>query len=76
MRPLGSPAELERRRQLAVGRIAEGYTPDEVADFLDINPRSVRRWLAAARHGDDLRARPTPGRPAKLSSTQEKVVRR
>ncbi len=76
MRPTGSPLELERRRRLAVRRVAEGYAPDEVADFLGIDPRSVRRWLAAARHGDDLHARPAPGRPPKPSSTQEKVVRR
>lgn len=78
MRTKGSPAELERRRRLAVQRVHEGYTTAEVADFLGIDPSSVRRWLAASRRGDagGLTARPVPGRPPKLTPTQEKVVRR
>jgi len=78
MRSAGTPAELERRRLLAVQRVAEGYDAAEVADFLGVDPRSVRRWVAAWRqHGAaSLRARPVPGRPPKLSHTQEKIVRR
>jgi transposase len=78
MRSVGTPAELERRRLLAVQRVCEGYSAEEVADILGVDPRSVRRWLAAFReHGaGGLAARPVPGRPAKLSSTQQKVVRR
>jgi transposase len=78
MRSIGAPAELERRRLLAVQRVAEGYSAEEVADFLGVDPRSVRRWVAAFRQrgAEGLAARPVPGRPAKLSSTQEKVVRR
>src|SRR3954454_22445370 len=78
MRTIGSPATLEWRRQLAVARVSEGYSPEEVADFLDIDPRSVRRWLVAFRqHGDaGLKAIPIPGRPRKLSASQEKIVRR
>src|SRR5919202_374632 len=78
MRTIGSPADLERRRLLAVQRVAEGYSPAEVADFLGIDPSSVRRWLAAFRQNGaaGLAARPAPGRPPKLTPTQEKVVRR
>src|SRR5438874_891587 len=78
MRTPGSPVELERRRCLAIERILEGYSTQEVADFLDVDPRSVRRWLAAfEREGvTGLAARPTSGRPAKLTTTQEKIVRR
>jgi transposase len=78
MRPQGSPAELEHRRRLAVERLLEGYPAEDVADFLGVDPRSVRRWLAVFREAGaaGLTARPTPGRPAKLSATQEKVVRR
>lgn len=79
MRPDGTPAELERRRHLAVQRIAEGYSTEEVADFLNVAPRSVWRWLAAFRRGNDgLAAQldPGPGRPPKLTSTQEKIVLR
>jgi len=78
MRPPGSPAELERRRFLAVQRICEGYTSEEVADFLGVDPSSVRRWVAAFRSRDaaGLAARPVVGRPPKLTTTQEKIVRR
>ena len=78
MRSIGSPAELERRRVLAVQRVFEGYTAEEVADFLGVDPRSVRRWLVDFhQHGSaGLAARPVPGRPAKLTITQEKIVRR
>ena len=78
MRDQGPPAELERRRLLAVQRVLEGYSTEEVADFLDVDPRSVRRWIAAYRRGgaSGLRSRPSPGRPPKLTLTQEKIVRR
>jgi transposase len=76
MRSHGTPAELERRRHLAVERVCEGYCAEEVADVLGVAPRSVYRWLAAFRQGGPvaLAARPAPGRPAKLSYTQEKIV--
>jgi transposase len=77
MRSLGTPQELERRRWLAVQRLREGYGTEEVADFLGIDPRSVRRWWAAFRAGPTtLAARPAPARPPKLTGTQEKVIRR
>ena len=78
MRTIGTPAELERRRLLAVERACEGYTTEEVAGFLGVNPSSVRRWVAAFRqHGvGALAARPVSGRPPKLSATQEKIVGR
>jgi transposase len=79
MRSFGTSVELERRRCLAVQRLIEGsYTTEEVADFLGVAPRSVRRWLAAFRDqgAAGLAARPVPGRPPKLSPSQEKIVRR
>jgi transposase len=80
MRTKGTPLELERRRHLAVRRVAEGYSTEEVADFLEVAPRSVWRWLAAfRRHGDaGLAARPGVGLgpPPKLIHTQEKIVLR
>jgi transposase len=77
MRTSGSPEVLEYRRRLAVQRLAEGYSCQEVADFLGTDPRSVRRWAATFAHQGDsgLAARPVPGRPAKLTATQEKIVR-
>ena len=78
MRPPGSPAELERRRRLAVRRLQAGYSVAQVAAFLEVDPRSVRRWRSAfQRQGKKaLRARRSAGRPPKLSTTQEKIIRR
>jgi transposase len=78
MRTKGFPLELERRRRLAVQRVCDGYSTQEVAEFLGVDPRSVRRWLAAFRHNGlrGLAARPVWGRPPKLTRTQEKIVSR
>ena len=78
MRSKGSPDALEARRKLAVLRTLEGYSTREVADFLGVDPSTVRRWVAAFRdHGEPgLAARPAPGRPRKLTPTQEKIALR
>jgi transposase len=78
MRSKGSAAELEHRRLLAIHRILEGYTTDEVAEFLEVDGSSVRRWLIAFRRDgwQGLVAKPAPGRPGKLTRTQEKIVLR
>src|SRR4051812_42261196 len=78
MRDKGSPAELEHRRLLAVQRVLEGYSTQEVAEFLDVDPRSVRRWVSAYRREGEscLLSRFSPGRPPKLTWIQEKIVRR
>jgi transposase len=59
-------------------RLADGYSTEEVSDFLGVDPRSVRRWRAASGDGGDdgLARRPAPGRSPSLSTTQEKIVRR
>jgi transposase len=61
---------------LAVQRILEGYTTEEVAEFLGVAPRSVRRWVAAYREGGEeaLLPRPVAGRPPKLTHLQEKIA--
>ena len=76
MRTPGSPIVLEYRRRLAVQRVHEGYSIEEVADFLGVAPSSVRRWVAAFRQQGvkGLSPRPVPGRPPKLNSTREKIV--
>jgi transposase len=78
MRTEGSPTELENRRRLAVQRVLDGYSTQEVADFLGVDPSSVRRWVATFRNQgvEGLIARPVSGRPPKLTLTQEKIVRR
>lgn len=70
MRPTGSGEELERRRHRAVALLRKGHAPVEVARMLGVDRRSVRRWNAAFRDGGRgaIAARPTPGRPAKLSA--------
>ena len=69
---------LEYRRRLAIERLSDGYSTQEVADFLGVDPSTVRRWLAAFRdRGDDgLVIRPVSGRPSKLTVTQEKIALR
>src|SRR4051794_24862604 len=78
MRSSGSPTELEHRRFLAVQRVSEGYSVQDVADFLGVDSSSVYRWVAAVRSrgAAGLAAHPVPGRPPKLTTTQEKIVRR
>jgi transposase len=63
---------------LAVQRVLDGLSPDEVADFLGVDVSSVNRWLRSfRRHGwAGLAAGPPCGRPGKLTRTQEKVVLR
>jgi len=76
MRSQGSAPELERRRQLAVARVSEGYPQQEVAAFLGVHRGTVSRRVCTARDqgADALQAKPTPGRPRKLSARQEKTV--
>src|SRR5262249_25204826 len=62
----------------AVQRVGEGFSIDVVAGVLGVSPWSIRRWLRAFREGGigALAAVPVPGRPPKLSRTQEKVALR
>jgi putative transposase len=78
MRKTGSPAELEHRRRLAVQRVLEGFDCVEVAEFLGVDVTSVRRWVRTFRRRgwSGLNAELPPGRPGKLSRTQEKIVLR
>lgn len=68
--------ELERRRELAVARVSEGHSQESVAELLGVHPGTLNRWVRMAREGgaDALKAKPTPGRPRKLSARQEKTV--
>lgn len=68
--------ELERRRFLAVQRVNQGYKQVEVAQFLGVDPRSVRRWMQTYRRGgwEALQAKGRPGRPPHLDATQSATV--
>lgn len=60
-RPIGSAAELERRRKRAVQAVAGGESPATVAKVLCVHPKSVARWVREARKPGGLDARPQPG---------------
>jgi transposase len=66
-RPLGSAAELERRRRQAVAAVHQGESPETVADVLGINRASMYRWLRQAKEPDGLAAKPHPGPAPRLS---------
>ncbi len=57
-------------------RLLDGYSAEEVAEFLEVDADSVRRWWAAFNRDGwaGLRAKPITGRPTKLTRTQEKIV--
>lgn len=68
MRPIGSPAALERRRGRAIGLLEDGRAPVDVARIVGVDRRSVRRWKASYRDEgtEALKAKPVPGRPSRL----------
>jgi transposase len=76
MRSKGTASELEARRRIAVERFREGWTQAAIADFLDVHPVTVAKWMARHRREGDagLAAKPTPGRPRFLTPNQERLV--
>ncbi len=71
MRPIGTAAELERRRRRAVQLVNEGERPDDVARFLGCGRSSVYTWLKMQREAPaELAAKPHPGRTPGLNSSQ------
>lgn len=76
MRPLGSPAQLEARRLKAWKLLKQGLAPVDVARRLGVGRRSVRRWRAEGERKGwrGLAARPTPGRPARLTERWREVL--
>jgi len=69
-------AEKETRRRLAVQRVYEGWSQQDVADFLGVHPVTVNKWVRAYRAaGDDgLASTPHPGRTPFLTPAQETQV--
>lgn len=72
MRPHGSAIDLERRRRKAVALREQGMMPVEISRKLNVDRRSVRRWLSAWRRSgiDALARKPSPGRRPKLTHRQ------
>jgi len=76
MRPIGSAAQLEYRRQLGGKLLAHGKGVREVARLLEVAPSSVARWKQALKRGGAtaLRAKPHPGGVPRLSRDQQTCV--
>jgi transposase len=69
-RPIGTAAELERRRRRAVALLEQGESPSTIARVLGVHETSVHRWRRHARNGPGLDAKPHPGRKPRLSAQQ------
>jgi len=69
-RPIGTAAELERRRRRAVALVAQGESPTTVARFLGVHETSVHRWRRLARQPHGLEAKPIPGPTPRLADYQ------
>jgi transposase len=70
-RPIGTTAELERRRRLAVDRVRDGERPSVGARILGVNRTSLYRWRQQAQGGADaLAGKPHPGPAPRLSDEQ------
>lgn len=63
---------LEEVRIDAVRRVQAGESPEDVIAGLGMNRRTIYRWLAAYHYGgeENLRAKPIPGAPMKMSAAQ------
>ena len=73
MRPSGTAEQLEKRRRRAMALLRVGTPYREVARRVDASLSSVVRWEQAHRRDkrNARRARPTPGRPCRLSAAQQ-----
>jgi transposase len=69
-RPIGTAAELERRRHRAVRLVEEGESRATVARILGIHAKTLAGWLRRARQPHGLDARPHPGPLPGLSDAQ------
>src|SRR5262245_661309 len=70
MRPVGTAAELERRRRRAVALVEGGESPTVVARILGVTPSSLRRWQRLSRRPSGLAAIPAVGPKPRLSDSQ------
>ena len=77
MRPFGSSEQLEKRRRQAIALLRTGKPYREVAHAVGASLSSVVRWNQAYRRNarTGLRARPTPGRPPRLTTVQRERLR-
>src|SRR5690349_7033349 len=69
-RPIGTAAELERRRRRAVALVDQGESPATIARILGVHETSVHRWRRRARTVAGLAAKPHPGPTPRLADDQ------
>ena len=69
-RPIGTAAELERRRRRAVDLLEQGESPSTIARILGVHETSVHRWRRMDHKGAGLAAKPHPG-PTPLLCTEK-----
>ena len=76
MRPCGSPEELQRKRERAIDLLKHGHKQTQIARMVGVDPRTMRRWVAAHRCGGKkaLQAVAASGRPPKLTSAQRQQL--
>src|SRR5262245_42542018 len=76
MRPPGTPKQLEKRRRRAVQLLKSGQSLPMVARHVGAAVSSVFRWWQAYRRKGTrgLDAKPTPGRPPRLSPTEKRQL--
>src|SRR5215510_13202368 len=76
MRPPGTAEQLEKRRRRAIRLLQSGESLVMVARRIGAAVSSVFRWQQACRRKgtQGLNARPTPGRPPRLSAQQKRQL--
>src|SRR5436190_3392824 len=69
-------AEKEARRRVAVQRVSDGWSQQDVAAFLGVHPVTVGKWVRAHRDAGDegLKPKPHPGRTPFLTADQQTQV--
>jgi transposase len=76
MRPVGTKAELEQRRRLAVALYDTGMTVRDVAEEVGCAPGSVSRWMLMRAAGGDAALDPIPnaGSKPRLGELQQRQL--
>ncbi len=76
MRPKGSPALLEERRRRVITFLKQKLSLHEIARRIGCHASSVMRWRNALQSGGHkaLKAKPTPGRPPRLSVKKKRQL--
>jgi len=78
MRPHGTSQQLEKRRLQAIAMLESGKSYQTVAHSLSASLSSVVRWVQSYRQEGraGLKAKPLPGRPARLSVREQAKLER